>query len=75
LQSKTATGPSTGSLASELANEPEPARKRLVDSFAIWHERIEMGLAKMRERRDIAASADPHKLAFASLAQSRAGFF
>src|SRR5262245_18533524 len=27
-----------GSLASELANESEPARKRLADSFAIWRE-------------------------------------
>src|SRR5215471_10038164 len=62
-----------GSLASELANEPEPARKRLADSFAIWRERIEMGLAKMRERGDIAASADPHKLAFALLSAVQGG--
>ena len=62
-----------GSLASELANESEPARKRLADSFAIWHERIEMGLAKMRERGDIAASADPNKLAFALLSAVQGG--
>ena len=62
-----------GSLASELANESEPARKRLADSFAIWHERIELGLAKMRERGDIAASADPHKLAFALLGAVQGG--
>src|SRR5215471_3471815 len=62
-----------GSLASELANESEPARKRLADSFAIWHERIEMGLAKMRERGDIVASADPHKLAFAVLSAVQGG--
>lgn len=62
-----------GSLASELANESEPARKRLADSFAIWHERIEMGLAKMRERGDIAASADPHELAFALLSAVQGG--
>jgi TetR/AcrR family transcriptional regulator, transcriptional repressor for nem operon len=62
-----------GSLASELANESEPARKRLADSFAIWHERIEMGLAKMRERGDIAASADPHGLALALLSAVEGG--
>ena len=62
-----------GSLASELANESEPARKRLADSFAIWHERIEMGLAKMRERGDLAVSADPHKLAFALLSAVQGG--
>ena len=62
-----------GSLASELANESEPARKRLADSFAIWHERIDMGLAKMRERGDIAASADPRKLAFALLSAVQGG--
>lgn len=62
-----------GSLASELANESEPARKRLADGFAIWHERIEMGLAKMRERGDIAASADPRKLAFALLSAVQGG--
>ena len=29
-----------GSLASELANDSEPARKRLTDSFSMWRERI-----------------------------------
>src|SRR5690348_17994989 len=38
-----------GSLASELANDSEPARKRLADSFSMWRDRIENGLAKMRE--------------------------
>ena len=62
-----------GSLASELANESEPARRRLTDSFAIWHERIELGLTRMRERGDIAASADPNKLAFALLSAVQGG--
>jgi AcrR family transcriptional regulator len=62
-----------GSLANELANESEPARKRLADSFAIWHERIELGLTKMHERGEIAASADPHKLAFALLSAVQGG--
>src|SRR6476659_2299499 len=29
-----------GSLASELANDSEPARKRLADSFSMWRDRI-----------------------------------
>src|SRR5258708_16760449 len=56
-----------GSLASELANDSEPARKRLADSFSMWRDRIESGLAKMRERGELAASADPHNLALALL--------
>jgi AcrR family transcriptional regulator len=47
-----------GSLASELANDSEPARQRLADGFSTWRDRIEGGLAKMRERGDLAASAD-----------------
>jgi AcrR family transcriptional regulator len=62
-----------GSLANELANESEPARKRLADSFTNWHGRIEMGLAKMRERGELAASADPNKLAFALLGAVQGG--
>jgi len=62
-----------GSLANELANESEPARKRLAGSFAIWHEHIELGLSKMRARGDIAASADPNKLALALLSAVQGG--
>ena len=40
-----------GSLTSELANDSEPARKRLAGSFAMGRDRLEQGLAKMRERR------------------------
>src|SRR5215471_18480448 len=54
-----------GSLANELANDAEPARKRLAGSFATWRDRIEQGLTTMRERGDLAASADPHELALA----------
>jgi AcrR family transcriptional regulator len=62
-----------GSLASELANDSEPARKRLADSFSIWRERIENGLAKMRERGELSASADPHDLALALLSAVEGG--
>ncbi len=62
-----------GSLASELANDSEPARKRLVDSFSMWRDRIENGLAKMRERGELSAAADPHDLALALLSAVEGG--
>jgi len=62
-----------GSLASELANDSEDARKRLAAGFAIWRERIQRGLKKMRERGELAASADPHELALALLAAVEGG--
>jgi TetR/AcrR family transcriptional repressor of nem operon len=62
-----------GSLASELANDSEPARKRLAGSFSMWSERIETGLARMRERGELAASADPRDLALAALSAVEGG--
>jgi TetR/AcrR family transcriptional regulator, transcriptional repressor for nem operon len=62
-----------GSLANELANDSEPARKRLAGSFAMWRDGIEQGLAKMRERGGLAASADPHELALALLSAVQGG--
>ena len=62
-----------GSLASELANDSEPARRRLADSFSMWRDRIENGLAKMRERGELSASADPHDLALALLCAVEGG--
>ena len=62
-----------GSLANELANDSESARKRLADSFSTWRDRIERGLAKMRERGELAAPADPHDLALALLSAVEGG--
>lgn len=62
-----------GNLANELANDSEPARKRLADSFSGWRDRIENGLARMRERGELAASADPHDLALALLSAVEGG--
>src|SRR6516165_7171091 len=62
-----------GSLASELANDSEPARKRLADSFSKWCDRIENGLARMQERGELGASADPHDLALALLSAIEGG--
>jgi len=62
-----------GSLASELANDSGPARERLAGSFAMWRHRIEQGLTKMRERGELAASADPQELALALLSAVEGG--
>jgi TetR/AcrR family transcriptional regulator, transcriptional repressor for nem operon len=63
-----------GSLASELANDSEAARKRLAASFAMWGDSIEQGLAKMRERGALSPSANPHELAVALLSAVQGGF-
>jgi len=62
-----------GNLASELANDFEPARKRLADSFSMWRDRIESGLTKMRERGELAASTNTHELAVALLSAVQGG--
>src|SRR6266481_3176534 len=62
-----------GSLASELANDSETARKRLAAGFEMWSNSIERGLTKMRERGELAASADPHELAIALLSAVQGG--
>jgi TetR/AcrR family transcriptional regulator, transcriptional repressor for nem operon len=62
-----------GSLASELANDSEPARKRLADSFSTWRDHIERGLAKMRERGELATTANPRDLALALLSAVEGG--
>ena len=62
-----------GSLVSELANESEPARKRLAAGFEIWSDCIERGLTKMRERGALAASANPQELAVALLSAIEGG--
>jgi AcrR family transcriptional regulator len=68
-----AKGCPLGSLANELANNSEPVRKRLAGSFAEWADRIERGLGKMRDRGELAASADPHILALAILSAVQGG--
>ena len=62
-----------GSLASELANDSEPARRRLAGSFSTWRHHIEKGLAKMQERGELAASTDPHDLALALVSAVEGG--
>lgn len=62
-----------GSLASELADQSEPARTRLVASFATWLDRLEGGLRRMQARGELAATADPRDLAVAILGAHQGG--
>ena len=62
-----------GSLASELANESETARKRLEGSFTLWSNSIEQGLLKMRESGVLSPSANPHDLSAALLSAVQGG--
>jgi TetR/AcrR family transcriptional repressor of nem operon len=62
-----------GSLANELANNSEGARKRLAGSFGTWTDHIERGLVTMRARGELAPTADPHELAIALLSAVQGG--
>ena len=70
-----AKGCPLGSLASELANDSEAARKRLAAGFAMWGDLIELGLVKMRERGALARSANRMNWPSLFSVQSRAAFF
>lgn len=69
----TVKGCPLGSLASELANDSEGARKRIAAGFEMWRDSVEQGLAKMRARGELAATADPHELSIAILTAAQGG--
>lgn len=62
-----------GSLASELSNRSEGARCMLADGFENWGGQIEAGLRKMRDRGELAKTADPEELAIAILGAVQGG--
>ena len=62
-----------GSLAAELADADPDARVDLASAYQRWQEAIRDGLAAMRERGEIARSADPERLALALLAAVQGG--
>ena len=68
-----ARGCPLGSLAGELANDSEAARKRLAASFAMWSDSIERGLTKMRQSGAVSPSANPHDLSVAALSAVQGG--
>lgn len=68
-----AKGCPIGSLASELANDSEIARRLLAASFEMWRSCIEDGLKKMQARGELANSSDPRELAVALLSAVQGG--
>jgi AcrR family transcriptional regulator len=62
-----------GSLASELADHNEAARRDLVASFDRWEGYLARGLARMQERGELVAQADPATLALAVMASIQGG--
>jgi Transcriptional regulator len=64
-----------GSLASELANDSEPARKRLADSFSVWRDRIERGSPRCGSAANFPPPPNRTTWPSHSSARSRAGSF
>jgi TetR/AcrR family transcriptional repressor of nem operon len=62
-----------GSLVGQLAEADAQARQLTADGFARWEEPLRRGLASMRERGKLARSADPDRLATATLAAIQGG--
>ena len=62
-----------GSLASELADLDEDARRTLCVGFERWETAIRDGLATMRDRGELRADTDPGELALATLAALQGG--
>ncbi|GLY87751.1 transcriptional regulator [Actinoallomurus iriomotensis] len=68
-----AGGCEIGSLAGELVETDPLAREDLVAAFNRWEAPIRTGLARMRERGELSADADPASLATAMLAAVQGG--
>jgi AcrR family transcriptional regulator len=62
-----------GSLASELAEESDAARKLLVKGFHLWETHLLRGFNAMRARGELSADADPRDLATATLSALQGG--
>jgi TetR/AcrR family transcriptional repressor of nem operon len=62
-----------GSLACELADVDETARRALVAGFDRWETAIRDGLATMRDRGELRGDADPSELALATLTALQGG--
>jgi TetR/AcrR family transcriptional repressor of nem operon len=63
-----------GTLANELADRDEHARRDLADWLATWERYLADGLQRMRARGDLVAGADPQELATAVFASMQGGF-
>jgi TetR/AcrR family transcriptional repressor of nem operon len=66
-------GCAIGSLVGQLAETDEQARHLLADGFARWEDPLRRGLNSMRQRGKLDRSADPERLATATLAAIQGG--
>lgn len=62
-----------GSLASELADHDDAARRDLVTSFERWQQYLAGGLEQMQVRGELTDEADPQLLALATMASIQGG--
>jgi TetR/AcrR family transcriptional repressor of nem operon len=62
-----------GTLAGQLAESDEPARRELADGLTRWELALRVGLATMARRGDLAEGADPAALATQVLALIQGG--
>jgi hypothetical protein len=62
-----------GSLAGQLAEHDEGARRELADGFDRWEAAIRGGLQKMADRGELRGDADPAALAQNTLAAVQGG--
>ena len=61
-------------MASELADQDDPARAMLAESFAAWEELLATGLQRMRASGVLRPDADPEKLATGLIAALQGGY-
>jgi TetR/AcrR family transcriptional regulator, transcriptional repressor for nem operon len=66
-------GCAIGSLVGQLAETDEQARQLLADGFARWEAPLRRGLYSMQKRGKLDRSADPDRLATATLAAIQGG--
>ncbi|GAB1513125.1 TetR/AcrR family transcriptional regulator [Actinophytocola sp. KF-1] len=69
-----AYGCALGSLAGELADQDEEARRTLAESFAEWEALLAAGLRRMRDGGVLKQDADPGKLATGLMAALQGGY-
>lgn len=63
-----------GSLAGEVSDQDEVARKALDETFDEWVKLIEVGLRRMQDSQKLAADADTRKLAIGLIAALQGGY-
>lgn len=63
-----------GSIAGEVSDRDEVARRALAETFEEWERLIEIGLHRMRDTGTLAAEADPHRLAVGLMAALQGGY-